>query len=115
LIPDRQKNPELKNIKDFADKYIAHSASDESRKELGAEVQLRAADIKKVVQDLTEAFFCCDMLVSQVDHAGMIAIGWQRRLGNLTKHEAGIVNAVFDSIDKECQQWRQTGQGLLGL
>lgn len=109
------KNTQLSEIVYFVDKNIVHSASDDSRKQLGRELALRVADMKKVIQDITEVFFCLNMLISQADHAGMIAVGWQNQLSNLSTDEIALAHNAFEDIEKECATWKRSGYGLLGL
>ncbi|HEU5187399.1 MAG TPA: hypothetical protein VFT87_02750 [Candidatus Saccharimonadales bacterium] len=106
------KNTQLSEIVYFVDKHIVHSASDDSRKQLGIELALRVADMKKVIQDITEVFFCCNMLIAQAD-TEIITIGWEDKLANLNKDEVATTHAVFDGIKEESKAWKQTGYGLL--
>ncbi len=108
------KNAQLSEIIYFVDKHIVHSASDNSRKQLGTELALRVADMKKVIQDITEVFFCCNMLIAQAD-TEIMTIGWQEQLTNLSKEEIAITHAIFDGIEEESRVWKRTGYGLLGL
>ncbi|HKU18393.1 MAG TPA: hypothetical protein VJP80_03895 [Candidatus Saccharimonadales bacterium] len=107
------KNAQLSEIIYFVDKHIVHSASDDSRKQVG-ELALRVADMKKVIQDITEVFFCCNMLIAQAD-TEIMTVGWQNQLTNLSTDEMTVTHTVFDGIEKESKTWKQTGYGLLGL
>jgi hypothetical protein len=107
------KNAQLSEIIYFVDKNIAHSASADSRDQIGKELALRVADMKKVIQDITEVFFCCNMLIAQAN-TSVIPVGWDDKLGNLSKDEANIVSSTFHSIEQESEAWKQNGYGLLG-
>ncbi|HUC90100.1 MAG TPA: hypothetical protein VMR45_04825 [Patescibacteria group bacterium] len=107
-------NAQLSEIVYFVDKNIAHSSSKSSRDEVG-EIQLRVADMKKVIQDVTEVFYCLNMLVSLSDHAGMVPVGWQNELVNLSKDEAQITSNTYKSVEAESETWKKNGYGLLGL
>lgn len=58
------KNAQLREIIYFVDKHIVHSASTKSRKQLGKELAIRVADMKKVIQDVSEVFYCLNMLAT---------------------------------------------------
>ncbi len=107
------KNAQLSEIIYFVDKNIAHSASANSRDQVGRELALRVADMKKVIQDITEVFFCCNMLIAQAN-TSIIPIGWDDKLANLNKDEAEIVSTTFYGIEEESEAWKQNGYGLLG-
>lgn len=109
-----ENNVQLNEIINFVNKSITHSASDNSRKQVDGNLELKVANMKKVIQDITEAFFCCNMLISQADYAGMIPVGWQDQLSGISKEEAGLVYEVFEGIDKDCMSWKKNGYVLLG-
>jgi hypothetical protein len=108
------ENVQLSEIVRFVDKNIAHSSSKSSRDQVG-EIQLRVADMKKVIQDLTEVFYCLHILISLSDHGGMVPIGWQSNLVNLSESEVKIVHDTYSSIEVECSIWKKNGYCLLGL
>jgi len=106
-------NAQLGEIINFVNKNIVHSASADSRGQVGREMALRIADVKKVIQDMTEAFFCCNVLVAQAN-TSMITIGWEDQLVNLTDEEVAIAYSVFRGIKAESETWKQNGYKLLG-
>ena len=109
------KNAQLSEIVYFVDKNIAHSSSAQSREQLGKALALRTAEMKKVIQDITEVFYFCYMFVLQADHAGMVPVGWQDQLENLTTKECEITYKVFETIEKDCELWKNNGYKLLGV
>lgn len=109
------KNAQLSEIVYFVDKNIAHSSSTQSREQLGKSLALRTAEMKKVIRDITEVFYFCYMFVLQADHAGMVPVGWQDQLENLTAKECEITYKVFGAIEKECELLKKNGYELLGI
>jgi len=71
--------------------------------------------MKKVIQGITELYFCCMMLVTRSGDGDVIAVGWQDQLGNLNTEDASRVHEVFTRIEQECQSWKSNGFALLGL
>ncbi len=107
------KSIELNSVIGFVGKHIAHSASVASRKQAGVELALRVDDMKKAIQGITEAYYACLMLITQSDHASMIPVGWEDRLGNLSKREVEIVYDTFKRVESECENWKEIGYALI--
>ncbi len=109
------QNLRLDEIIYFVDKNIAHSSSDDSRQQIKHDLRLGLMDMKKVIQDITEVYYCLNWLISRADQAGMVAVGWQNELVNLSDYEKKIVHDAYSKVDAECVVWKRTGYGFIGL
>lgn len=108
-----EKNPELKNVRNFVDKYVAHSASDESRRQVLQEIKLSTDEIKHVIKELVECFYILEMFLMRASHSSLIPYGWDTHMNNLNDEEKQVVERKFTEINNECDKWRESAYNLL--
>ncbi len=95
--------------------YTAHSASQNSREQANAEnIQLCVTKVKDVISNLTEAFYICNMLITY-DNTGLVPIGWENQINNLSQDEKEQVSTSYEDIKAEVETQKQKAYSLLGI
>jgi hypothetical protein len=113
ILPEN--NESVKAIKNFTDKYIAHSASQESREELQKEAALDTKVVNEAIKGLVECFYFFELFVKRAGYAGLIPVGWDTYLDNLSADEKKLVMEVFKDVENKCKEWEKTALTWFGI
>jgi hypothetical protein len=107
------KNSNLKDVRDYVDKYIAHSASDGSRLQLARDIQLNTEAVKSVIQGIVECFYLLEMFVKRAGYSSLIPFGWDVHMNNLSSDDVQSVRGKFAEVDQLCAQWQHNAYRIL--
>lgn len=113
ILPEFSDN--VRKIKDFTDKYIAHSSSQESREEIEKDAALDTNVVNEAIKGLVQCFYFFEMFIRRAGYAGLIPAGWDTFLGNLSADEINAVNDVFKEVENRCKDWEKTSLSWLGI
>ncbi|HPD99448.1 MAG TPA: hypothetical protein PKV52_04215 [Candidatus Saccharibacteria bacterium] len=111
----RDKNDKLKSITDVADKYIAHSATPDSRTSDNANnLVIAMSDLKEVANGLLEAFYICTWIIEyQVANPVHTSVG--NSIVNLTSDQQTLANETYETLRKNVDTLIDNAKGIVGI
>lgn len=107
------KNQNIKDVNVFVDKYIAHSSSDGSRRQVAQEVKLETDKVKSVTQGIVECFYLLEMFIKRANYSSLIPYGWEVHLNNLNSDEKQLIQSKFAEVNQLCETWRENAYNML--
>jgi hypothetical protein len=113
LLPEF--NNHIRTVKGYTDKYLAHSATQASRDELQEEIKLYTSAVDEAIKGLVECFYFFELFIKRAGYAGLIPVGWDSYLGNLSAEETKIVTEVFKDVETKCKEWEKSALDWLGI
>ena len=109
LLLDNNNN--LKNLYNFANKYIAHASKYDDRQ--GFIETINSKMIEQAIKDLTISFSALYFFITCNQTTTLIFNNYGDKLNDLNDQQQRIVHSVFESIKKESEEWILCGRKII--